>query len=121
MKKIPNPNGRKGCDAHQDLIQKIASEMGKNGLDPDTEHEIKLDSGKKRYIDVAGLNENGLADEFHQVGKQNKNGEPVARERRVIAEVEKKTGKTVFFHPYNLVLIVLIIALVSWAFKSAGF
>jgi hypothetical protein len=34
-------------------------------------------------------------------GKQNQNGQPVAREQRAINDIQKATGKTVQFDPYN--------------------
>ena len=39
--------------------------------------------------------------EQHQVGKQNKNGTPVARERRAKEDIEKVTNIPVKFHQYS--------------------
>lgn len=117
-RKPTNPNGRKGCKEHQDLIQKIKNYLEKKGLIPDTENEVIIDNDKKRYMDVAGLNENDEVEEFHQVGLQNKNGEPVARERKVMDEVEKATGKRPIFHPYNIISAIVVLFGLYQFFKN---
>jgi hypothetical protein len=42
-------------------------------------------------------------DSYHQVGKQNKDGTPVKRERDAIEDIDGSTGGSVpvEFHPYN--------------------
>ncbi len=69
QKKIPNPDGRKGCEAHRNLIEKIVDYLTKKGFRPSREHRIKLNNGNSRYVDVAGTLDENLV-ELHQVGVQ---------------------------------------------------
>jgi len=101
MKKIPNPNGRKGCTEHQNLIEQIVNSILALGKNFRKERGFNVGNGDKRYADVVSLDENGNVDEIHQIGKQNQDGTPVKRERDAIADIEKATGKKVIFHPYN--------------------
>ncbi|MDX1959654.1 MAG: hypothetical protein SFU98_13850 [Leptospiraceae bacterium] len=39
--------------------------------------------------------------EMHQVGKINKDGRPLKREREVIQEIKDELDVDVIFHPYN--------------------
>lgn len=55
----------------------------------------------KRFVDVVGKNEKGEVVEMHQVGRQTKGGEPVARERRALDDIEEAKKKRPDFHPYN--------------------
>ncbi|MCP5500112.1 MAG: hypothetical protein H7A25_09435 [Leptospiraceae bacterium] len=79
--------------------------MGKeeNRFNPSSGTQLlRFFSGKRRYIDVAGIDEETEAIvELHQIGKKNKNGEPVMREKRVLDEVEKEFGIRPEFHAYN--------------------
>jgi hypothetical protein len=113
--KVPNPNGRKGGVPHQTLIERIKEYILSKRLSYETEFGIETNDGKKRYADVVALDDNGNPIEYHQVGKQNKNGTPVARERRTKEEIEKATGKPVIFHPYNIILLFLIISVIAIA------
>ncbi len=59
-------------------------------------------SKSKRFVDVAGINESAeKVEEFHQVGRQTKSGQPVAREKKAMDDIQKATGKRPKFHPYN--------------------
>lgn len=111
-KKVPNPYGKKGGKKHQNRIDEIEKGIDNKGLIPDKEHAVEIKNGKKRYVDIAGLNQDGDIEELHQVGKQNKNGTPVSRERKAIKDIEKATGKKVFFHPYNIILILIFIGII---------
>ncbi len=112
QKQTANPDGRKGGKLHRDLIEKIKNYLRERGLFPKTEQMIILDDGRKKYVDIAGKTEDGIV-ELHQIGKQNKNGEPVARERKAIHEIEKATGKKVFFHAYNILKLFIFIIFVA--------
>ena len=103
FKKVPNPFGRKGGEAHQKKVQEVADEVEEKELKVELERKIELDSGNKRYIDVAGLNDEDQIVELHQIGKETKKQLPVKRERVVIEEVSKETGIDVKFHAYNRV------------------
>jgi hypothetical protein len=103
-KKVPSPNGKNGGPAHQETINKEEAKMKKEGF-TQTEREVlvKTPGGNKgkRYIDLKGTNpKTGEAKEV-QVGKQNKDGTPVARERKALDDIEKATKKRPVFVPYN--------------------
>jgi len=116
---IPNPHGRKGGKAHQDLIKKIEKEIDDQDLFSDTENEVIINSNKKRFADIAAIDISGDVIEYHQIGKQNKDGSPVARERRAIDEIEKATGKKVWFHAYNVVIAVILLVGLVLAVSAA--
>ncbi|MDI1434744.1 hypothetical protein [Polyangium sorediatum] len=103
-RRVPNPDGRKGGKAHQDKVDDVAEDIKKRNLDPVKEFPVETPGGpkKKRYMDVAGVDKNTKQPvEFHQVGKQRKDGQPVSRERKPIDEVERAKGIRPKFHPYN--------------------
>jgi hypothetical protein len=70
-----------------------------------TEREVKADTPggnkEKRYVDVVGTDPVTGKKEMVQVGKENKNGTPVSRERKAIDDINGSTGETVKFVPYN--------------------
>ena len=102
----PNPNGRNGKEDHQLKIIEIFKELFGNFFRVKTEGQIKLDNNKSRYGDVVGYDENGNPTEIHQVGRTNKNGTPVSRERKAIEDIEKATGLKVIFHPLVILAII---------------
>ena len=110
-KKTPNPNGKKGGKLHRNKINKIEEDIVDRNLLPDTEHFFKNTKGKSRFADIVGVDEDGKLAEIHQAGKQNKNGTPVKRERDAMKDIEQISGIKVIFHPYNL-LILMIVAIV---------
>ena len=100
----PNPNGRKGGDAHQAKVEEVAKDVKARGLRAEKEQVINTPEGSKskRFVDVAGINESTEEiEEMHQVGVQTKKGQPVAREKEALDDIEKATGKRPQFHPYN--------------------
>ncbi|TKC98507.1 hypothetical protein [Polyangium fumosum] len=101
-RRVPNPNGRNGGDAHQAKVREVTENVKKRGLEPAKEDRVKTPGGHKenRYVDVAGKRGNEVV-ERHQVGKQTKDGQPVARERQALDDVERATGERPTFHPYN--------------------
>ncbi len=107
-KKIPNPNGKKGNEDHQNFIIELFIKLSKKYKLADTEVSINIDNKKKRFVDVAGLDEEGNPVELHQVGRTNKDGSPVIRERRAITDIEKATKLKVIFHALMLILVVTI-------------
>jgi len=102
QKKIPNPDGRKGCEAHRNLIITIEKEVKDKDLEARKEFAVKINEAKKRYLDVAGLDKiTKEIVELHQVGVQTQAGIPVKRERDAIKDIEEAAGITVEFHAYN--------------------
>lgn len=101
-KKIPNPYGRKGGLKHQEKVEEIALEIRDKKRNPVKEFFIRLfTNDKAKFIDVAEFEEDGNLIDFYQVGKQNKNGEPVKRERDALDEIELGYGVRPKFYSYN--------------------
>lgn len=102
-KKVPNPNGRKGGDKHQNKVKQVEESLKDEDLLPDLEHRIFTPNGKKtkRFVDVAGLDESRSVKKLIQVGKTNKNGQAVKRERDAIEDIENATGLKVDFEDYE--------------------
>jgi hypothetical protein len=109
-KNTPNPDGRKGSTEHQNKIDQIANQKNKLGYTFVKEYFIRLVNGDKRFADLAVFDEGKLI-ELHQVGVQNKNGEAVSREKRVMLELFHSTGITPFFHAYKTRIITIFILL----------
>ncbi|MCB1179423.1 MAG: hypothetical protein KDK36_17710 [Leptospiraceae bacterium] len=99
--KVPNPNGRKGGEKHQNKVKEVVVQVEKKGLLASLEHFLKLVTGKRKFIDVAGLDSEGNEIEYHQVGKETKKGLPVKRERDTIEEISNSKDVEIYFHPYN--------------------
>jgi len=118
-KNIPNPGGRLGGEKHRSKVQQIIDKIMNRHQEPDPEHCVKLSDDKSKYVDVAVLDQYGNPIEYHQIGKQNKGGSPVARERRAIDEIEKATGKKVWFHAYNVVIAVILLVGLVLAVSAA--
>ena len=93
-----NPNGKKGCQAHQDKIDDIATELSKNadGLEVVKEFRVDTPNGLKsrRYVDV-GLVKDGKLVKGYQVGVTTKSGAPVIRERRAIKDIAEALGEEI--------------------------
>lgn len=56
---------------------------------------------EKRYIDLEGRHPKTGEVKQYQIGKQNKNGRPVSRERKAMDDVENATDTRPEFIPYN--------------------
>jgi RHS repeat-associated protein len=98
---VPNPYGKLGGPAHQAKVDEVARKIEGKGLEATREARIKTPGGEKsaRYADVVGKDPGGRLREIHQVGKQTKKGEPVARERRAIQDIQRACRKKVCFDP----------------------
>ena len=106
-KRIPNPNGKKGCKAHQSVIEEIGDDIKSRGLIPKFEYKYNTPNGSKktRYADVVGLDRKGRVAEVHQVGKTTKRyNAPISRERSAIRDIrhaDNYNGARIKFHSYN--------------------
>jgi hypothetical protein len=101
---VPNPNGRKGGSEHQAKVKEVEADIKARGLDTKQEQVVLTPEGakSKRFVDVAGVDPStGEVKEMHQVGRQRKDGQPVARERQALDDVQKATGERPEFHPYK--------------------
>jgi RHS repeat-associated protein len=102
-KKVPNPNGKKGGEAHQNTVKEVEKEMKSKGMNVKREVEIKTPGGnkEKRFVDVEGRDPKTGEVRQVQVGKVNKDGTPVSRETKALDDIEKATKKRPEFVPYN--------------------
>lgn len=101
---VPNPDGRRGGQAHRNTVNEAIKRLKADGFKKvTTEVTVRTPSGEKsrRAVDVRGNNPTTGEYKDVQVGRQNKNGTPVARERRALDDIEKATGKRPEFIPYN--------------------
>jgi len=102
-KNVPNPYGRLGSPEHRAEVEKITREIESNQqLKAQKEYTIRdpQTNQVKRFADVASVSKDKPV-EFFQVGRVTKTGEPVARERRAIQDIQKTTGKRVTFRQYT--------------------
>jgi hypothetical protein len=101
--RVPNPYGKKGGPAHQEKVDEVARDIEARGLKAEKEFKVDTPEGSKskRFVDVVGKDVEGNVKEMHQVGKQNKDGTPVARERKAIKEIKDASKHEPTFHPYN--------------------
>jgi hypothetical protein len=106
-KVCPNPNGKKGGIPHQTVAKSVEQDIQKRGLKVGTEVKYDTPDGTKktRYADVVAIDPvTEQIVEVHQVGKQNKNGTAISRERKAMDDIigsDDYNGATVIFHPYN--------------------
>lgn len=102
---IPNPNGKTGGLPHQNKVKDVVSDIESRGFEAKQEYRVLTPGGNKesRYADVVAIDKKSRdVAEVHQVGKTNKYGTKVSRERKAIADLEGKGGTpTVIYHPYD--------------------
>jgi len=111
-KNIRNPNGKKGKEDHQAYIRELVGKLLSKFRDVAIEDKIVISKNKRRYSDISVYDENGNRTEIHQVGRTNKDGSPVARERRAIADIERATGIKVIFHALKVLIFLLVMGLI---------
>jgi len=100
---VRNPYGRLGGPEHRQEVGRVGDELEARGLDVQYEYYVRTPEGRKRgrFIDVVGIDPNtGEPVEFHQVGRETTRGQPVARERYALDDIEQATGNRPEFHPY---------------------
>lgn len=100
-KKVPNPYGKLGSPEHQDKVDEVAQDIDNRGFSYVKELFLRLFNGRGKFVDVAAFDEQQKLQELHQIGKQNKNGLPVKRERDTIEEIYMNMGIKPEFHSYN--------------------
>lgn len=105
-KTVPNPYGKNGGPAHQEVVESIVMDIESRGLKARKEYRVDTPEGKKsrRYVDVVAEDKDGNVVEMHQVGKQTRKGKPIARERVAIEDIANAPGGrgiSMTFHPYN--------------------
>lgn len=116
-KKVPNPNGKKGGDKHQELQESKFEELlsavqydGEGTLVVAKEVPISTLGGKKlfRIADVAayvlkytGIKQIAVWLRIVQIGKTENTGDIPCREREAINDIETATGISVEFYDYE--------------------
>ena len=101
----PNPNGKRGCTAHQEKIASI--KPTETGGEVYYEVQFKTPDGAKscRFADAIE-SVDGEIKKIYQVGKVNQNGMPVSREMKAINDIMnspryKANPVPIYFIPYN--------------------
>ncbi|MGH2645780.1 MAG: RHS repeat-associated core domain-containing protein, partial [Chitinophagaceae bacterium] len=107
--KVPNPKGRLGGEEHQALVGSEADRLEKEGYTitggggkAKEEYLPSLNGSRKgsNYVDITATKDGETV--RVQVGKQNKNGTPVSRERKNLEMIrQKKPNDELWFLPYN--------------------
>lgn len=103
--KAPNPYGSRGGPKHQDTVNKRINELEAGGHThvgggSKPEITVRTPKGQKRRPDITTTDPQGNI--YHEnVGRTNKNGDPVARERRALDDIEQATGRRPGYTPYD--------------------
>jgi hypothetical protein len=89
-----NPWGKLGGPAHRQTVQKLSEMLRNQGYDVQTEVKVPTPMGAKqtRYVDVVGVKKDSGETKMYQVGDRNKDGQPIAREKSALDDIEKATG-----------------------------
>ncbi len=105
---VTNPDGKKGGQAHRDTIGSITPTNG-----GEIKYEVRFDTtgGYKnsRYADAVEVKGSGSNEEIlaiFQVGKVNKDGTPVSREKKAIIDILNSNDRNnvnvpIYYIPYN--------------------
>ncbi|MBR6666205.1 MAG: RHS repeat-associated core domain-containing protein [Lachnospiraceae bacterium] len=103
VKKVPNPYGKKGCQAHRDTIASIQPSRTGGAMNYEKGFVTPKGSKSCRYADAVEIADGNIV-AIHQVGKVNKNGTPVIRESRAIEDIMNSSdynGAPIYFWPYS--------------------
>jgi hypothetical protein len=103
-KKVPNPNGKLGDALSKSRTAQVTEQIKKRGNLVELESRVLTPHGmkKSRYADLAEIDPiTKKVIKYHQIGKLNKDGTPIAREREASADIQKSTNKKVEFHDKN--------------------
>ena len=100
---VPNPYGKLGGPAHQDMIGRTIKVLRDSGYTIRTERKIDTPDGFKpyRYADITATDPDTGEKWVIQVGKQTKGGLPVSRERKALDDLMKNDDAKPLFQPYN--------------------
>ena len=109
-----NPYGKLGSPAHRQKVSEIREDIKSRKLNFSNEYSVNTSKVKgktknTRYLDAVALDENYNVIEMYQVGRVNKNGIPVSRERKAIFDINNavrfndkiRNGVKVKFVKYN--------------------
>jgi hypothetical protein len=103
----PNPYGKHGSPRHQAHVEDEVRTMqttyaGNPDVEVRTELRVVGQDGKVRYIDAQAVDRasGDIVDQV-QVGRTNKNGTPVIRERRAMEDIDPATGFDTRYRAYD--------------------
>jgi RHS repeat-associated protein len=104
--KAAKAGGRHGGEAHRATVSRRATELqdqghavtAGGGLLP--ERSVITPEGKRRFPDISTIDPSGRP--YHEnVGRSISSGDPVARERRALDDIERSTGRRPGYTPYD--------------------
>jgi RHS repeat-associated protein len=105
LRKVPNPFGKLGSPAHRAKVAERAAELRREGYDITggggllPESAVETLTGR-RFPDISATGPTGEL-YFENVGRRTRAGDPVARERRALDDIEAATGRRPTFTPYD--------------------
>ena len=106
-KNPPNPGGRHGGSDHRNKVMQRAQDLQNDGytivagggIAPEQAIRDPNNPRRLRYPDI--IAEKGGQRHYENVGRRNKRGDPVKRERQAKDDLEQWLGVPVQFTPYN--------------------
>jgi hypothetical protein len=107
LESVPNPSGKVGSLRHQAYVEDEARAMRTryaSAIDIEVRTEVRIvgRDGQVRYVDAQAYNvRTGEIVDQVQVGRTNKNGTPVSRERTNMEDIDRATGVDTRYRPYD--------------------
>ena len=101
-----NPGGRYGSPEHRRKVAERAKQLETEGYEITggggrlPERAVTTLEGKRRYPDISAKDPFGRS-YYENVGRTTKSGEPVARERKALADINRATGTESGFTAYD--------------------
>jgi hypothetical protein len=94
--------GKLGGPLHRAGVERVSRSLEESGFKVQREVRIRTRNGAKywRWVDVVGTRNGEVR--MYQVGRQNLDGTPVAREVQALDDIEEATGIRPDFVPYNI-------------------
>ncbi len=94
--------GKLGGPLHRAGVERVSRSLEESGFKVQREVRVPTPNGAKssRWVDVVGT-KNGET-RMYQIGRQNMDGTPVAREVQALDDIEGATGIRPNFLPYNI-------------------
>jgi hypothetical protein len=102
----PNPYGRKGAPAHQNMVRDRANQLQQEGHEIIAggrrlpERGLRTPEGRIVYPDISTVDPSGIP-YYENIGRSRLNDEPISREQRALDSIERVTGVRPGFTPYN--------------------
>jgi hypothetical protein len=94
--------GKLGGPLHRAGVERVSRSLEESGFKVQREVRIPTPNGAKssRWVDVVGTRNGDMR--MYQIGRQNLDGTPVAREVQALDDIEGATGIRLDFLPYNI-------------------